>query len=64
MAAQLFSAIFVIVIGVGGCFAYFWGANKVVDLVFPSRGVTGGAAVDNLRRQGLIRPWLFVGRRC
>ena len=61
MAAQIFSAIFVIIIGVGGCVAYFWGANKLLDLVFPSRGVSGTAAVDNLRRQGMVRPWLFVG---
>ncbi|MBX3577573.1 MAG: sugar ABC transporter permease [Rhizobiaceae bacterium] len=61
MAAQIFSAILVIIIGVGGCVAYFWGANRALDMIFPSRGVTGGAAVDNLRRQGLIRPWLFIG---
>ena len=61
MAAQIFSAIFVIIVGVGGCVAYFWGANKLLDLIFPSRGVDGAAAIDNLRRQGLIRPWLFVG---
>ncbi|MCO5064014.1 MAG: sugar ABC transporter permease [Rhizobiaceae bacterium] len=61
MASQVLSAIIVIVVGVGGCLAYFWGANKLVDLVFPSRGVSGAAAVDNLRRQGLIRPWLFIG---
>ncbi|RUU02172.1 sugar ABC transporter permease, partial [Mesorhizobium sp. USDA-HM6] len=61
MAAQIFSAIFVIIIGVGGCVAYFWGANKLLDVVFPSRGVSGATAVDNLRRQGLVRPWLFVG---
>ena len=61
MAAQIFSAIIVIVVGVGGCVAYFWGANKLLDLIFPSRGVNGAAAIDNLRRQGLIRPWLFLG---
>ncbi|RVA57827.1 sugar ABC transporter permease, partial [Mesorhizobium sp. M7A.F.Ca.CA.004.09.1.2] len=61
MAAQIFSAITVIIVGVGGCVAYFWGANKLVDLIFPSRGVAGAAAIDNLRRQGLVRPWLFVG---
>ena len=61
MAAQIFSAIFAIIVGVGGCVAYFWGANKLLDLIFPSRGVAGAAAIDNLRRQGLIRPWLFVG---
>lgn len=61
MAAQIFSAILVILIGVGGCVGYFWGANKFVDLILPSRGVSGRAAIDNLRRQGLIRPWLFIG---
>ncbi|MBX3597621.1 MAG: sugar ABC transporter permease [Rhizobiaceae bacterium] len=61
MASQIISAIIVIIVGVGGCLAYFWGANKLVDLVFPSRGVSGAAAVDNLRRQALVRPWLFIG---
>ncbi|MDR7221179.1 sugar ABC transporter permease [Aminobacter aminovorans] len=61
MTAQILSAIFTIIIGVGGCVVYYWGANKILDMVFPSRGVSGAAAVDNLRRQGLIRPWLFVG---
>lgn len=61
MVSQLISAIMVIIVGVGGCVAYFWGANKLVDLIFPSRGVSGAAAIDNLRRQGLVRPWLFIG---
>ena len=61
MPGQIMSAIIVIIVGVGGCFAYFWGANKLVDIIFPSRGVSGAAAVDNLRRQGLVRPWLFIG---
>src|SRR5688572_32286447 len=61
MGSQIFSAILVIIIGVGGCVAYFWGANKLLDVIFPSRGVKGGAAIDNLRRQGIIRPWLFIG---
>jgi alpha-glucoside transport system permease protein len=61
MASQIISAIVVIIIGVGGCVAYFWGVNKFVDLIFPSRGVSGQAAITNLRRQGLVRPWLFIG---
>ncbi|MBD0413650.1 carbohydrate ABC transporter permease [Oryzicola mucosus] len=61
MGSQIFSAILVIIVGVGGCVAYFWGANKLLDLAFPSRGVAGRAAIDNLRRQGIVRPWLFVG---
>ena len=55
-----FLAIFVIIVGVGGCVAYFWGANRLLDMIF-RRARAGAAAIDNLRRQGLIRPWLFVG---
>lgn len=61
MSAQIISAIITIVVGVGGCVLYFWTANKALDLALPARGVTGMQAVDNLRRQGYIRPWLFVG---
>ncbi|MER2535793.1 MAG: sugar ABC transporter permease [Rhizobiaceae bacterium] len=61
MASQIFAAIFTVVVGVGGCIVYFWGANRLLDLVFPAHGVSGAAAIDNLRRQGLIRPWLFIG---
>lgn len=61
MSAQIISAIITIVIGVGGCALYFWAANRALDLVLPARGVSGMQAVDNLRRQGYIRPWLFVG---
>ena len=35
MAAQIFSAIFVIIVGVGGCVAYFWGANKAAGPDIP-----------------------------
>jgi alpha-glucoside transport system permease protein len=61
MTAQLLFAAFTILVGVFGCVAYFWGANRLLDMIFPSHGVSGAAAVDNLRRQGLIRPWLFIG---
>src|SRR5688500_13434072 len=61
MAAQILSAIISIVVGVGGAVAYFWGANRLLDMAFPSRGVKGTAAIDNLRRQSMIRPWLFIG---
>lgn len=61
MTGQITSAILTVVLGVAGCVLYFWGANRLLDLIFPSRGVKGLKAVDNLRRQGLIRPWLFIG---
>src|SRR5690606_3113 len=61
MTGQILSALITIVIGVGGAVFYFWGANRLLDLIFPSRGVTGMAAIDNLRRQAMVRPWLFIG---
>jgi alpha-glucoside transport system permease protein len=61
VSAQIISAIITIIVGVGGCVLYFWAANRVLDLALPARGVSGMQAVDNLRRQGYIRPWLFVG---
>ena len=61
MGSQIVSAVLVILVGVGGCVAYFWGANRLLDAALPSRGISGQKAIDNLRRQGLIRPWLFVG---
>ena len=61
MTGQIISAILTVVLGVSGCVLYFWGANRLLDLIFPSHGVSGQAAIDNLRRQGLIRPWLFLG---
>src|SRR5262245_31806112 len=61
MASQIFSAILAIVLGVGGCVAYFWAANRVLDAIFPSKGVKGLRAVNNLRRQAMVRPWLFIG---
>ncbi|TKT82720.1 sugar ABC transporter permease [Aquamicrobium sp. LC103] len=61
MTGQILSAILTVVLGVAGCVAYFWGANRLLDLIFPARGVKGATAIDNLRRQGMIRPWLFLG---
>lgn len=61
MTGQIISAILTVVLGVSGCVVYFWGANRLLDLVFPAHGVSSQSAIDNLRRQGLIRPWLFLG---
>lgn len=47
-----------ILIGVGGCVAYFWASNVVLDKVlFPARGPKAGR---NINRANLIRPWLFL----
>ncbi len=51
-------ALLTIVIGVGGCVAYFILSNLLLDRVlFPARGPN---IARNIRRAGLIRPWLFL----
>ena len=47
-----------ILIGVGGCVAYFWASNVVLDkVIFPARGPHAGR---NINRANLVRPWLFL----
>ena len=51
-------ALFVIVIGVGGCVGYFYLSNLFLDKVlFPARGRNAGR---NINRANMIRPWLFL----
>jgi alpha-glucoside transport system permease protein len=48
-----------IVIGVGGCVGYFYGANVFLDKVlFPASGPKAGR---NINRANMIRPWIFLG---
>lgn len=58
---QLIQAAVFMLIGVGVCAAYFWGANLALDRVFPARGVPAEQAARNLSRSAVIRPWLFLG---
>ena len=47
-----------ILIGVGGCVAYFWASNLVLDkVILPARGRQAGR---NINRANVIRPWLFL----
>ncbi|MBF9032360.1 ABC transporter permease subunit [Rhodobacterales bacterium HKCCE3408] len=47
-----------IVIGVGGCIGYFYGANFVLDrFIFPAKGKNAG---QNINRANMVRPWLFL----
>jgi len=47
-----------ILIGVGGCLAYFYFSNRLLDNVFfPAKGPNAGR---NINRANAIRPWLFV----
>jgi alpha-glucoside transport system permease protein len=61
MATQLLSALVTILIGVGGCLAYFYGSNLLLDRIFPASASNDAAAVRNLKIQSSIRPWLFLG---
>ena len=50
--------LFMIVIGVGGCIGYFYGANLFLDKVlFRAEGPNAGR---NITRANMIRPWLFL----
>lgn len=47
-----------ILLGVGGCLAYFFLANQVLDrFIFPPRADDRGR---NINRANLVRPWLFL----
>ncbi len=47
-----------VVIGVGGCLAYFYFSNLFLDKVlFPATGPNAGS---NINRANQIRPWLFL----
>ncbi|WP_103333503.1 carbohydrate ABC transporter permease [Pseudotabrizicola formosa] len=47
-----------IVIGVGGCVAYFYFSNLFLDKVlYPASGPNAGR---NINRANMIRPWLFL----
>lgn len=47
-----------IFLGVGGCVAYFWASNFVLDKVlFPP---TGANPSRNINRANIFRPWLFL----
>ena len=53
-----FQGILTIILGVGGCVAYFYFSNQFLDKVlFPPRGPNAGR---NINRANMIRPWLFL----
>ena len=60
MTAQLFSAFLTVVIGVGGCLAYFWGSNALLDRLLPVDASNDERSIRNLKRQSTLRPWLFL----
>ncbi len=51
--------ILTIVLGVGGCIAYFYFSNQILDrYIFPPKGDNAGR---NINRANTVRPWLFLG---
>jgi alpha-glucoside transport system permease protein len=61
MTFQLLYALMTIVVGVGGCLAYFYGSNELLDRVLPVGAANDDRAIRNLKLQSTIRPWLFLG---
>ena len=53
-----FQGLITIIIGVGGCIAYFYFSNQFLDKVlYPARGPNAGR---NINRANMVRPWLFL----
>ncbi|MBO6954568.1 MAG: sugar ABC transporter permease [Rhizobiales bacterium] len=47
-----------IIVGVGGCVAYFYFSNQFLDkVIFPATGKNAGR---NISRANMVRPWLFL----
>jgi alpha-glucoside transport system permease protein len=56
--SPLLQGILTVIIGVGGCIAYFWTSNFVLDrYIFPAKGPDAGR---NINRANALRPWLFM----
>ncbi|NKB16154.1 MAG: sugar ABC transporter permease [Sphingomonadales bacterium] len=60
MTQQLLYALLTVVIGVGGCLAYFWGSNTLLDMLLPVEASNDDRSIRNLKLQSTIRPWLFL----
>ncbi len=58
---QLYSSIFIMVLGVAGCALYFLGSNWLLTIIFPVRNVSNHQMARNLSRAASVRPWLFLG---
>ena len=58
---QLASALIIMIIGVSACAAYFYGSNKLLDSLFPSKNKPAHIIAKNIHIANVIRPWLFIG---
>ena len=56
--SPVLQGILTIFVGVGGCIAYFYGSNLILDkVIFPARDDDHGR---NINRATMVRPWLFL----
>ncbi len=56
--SPMIQGLITIVLGVGGCIAYFWASNLLLDkVIFPATGPNPGR---NINRASMWRPWLFL----
>ncbi len=60
MVEQVVSALVTVAIGIAAALLYFYASNKLLDLIFSSRG-KGAQAARNQKIASAIRPWLFLG---
>ena len=60
MASQILNAFLTVLIGVGGCLAYFYGSNIALDKLLPVNASNDDRTIRNLKLQSSIRPWLFL----
>ncbi len=60
MISQMLYAAFTVIVGVGGCFGYFYGSNWLLDRIFPAEAAGIGHQNRNLKIQSAVRPWLFL----
>lgn len=61
MFEQILNAAVTVVIGVGGCFLYFWGTNWFLDkFLATDDNMSGDKSVRRDTLRSKIRPWLFL----
>jgi alpha-glucoside transport system permease protein len=58
---QLYSSLFIMVLGVVACVFYFFGTNYLLTRLYPTQNVPVLERAQNIRQASVVRPWLFLG---
>lgn len=58
---QLYSSLFIMVLGVTACVFYFFGSNYLLTKIYPIKNVPLLTRAQNIRKAAVVRPWLFIG---